>query len=272
MRLARVLTQDGVRQAVVAADGVSLFPPHSHWLPGCDAPGLEAPLRLGPEARLLAPVTPSKIVCIGRNYHAHAAELGHSVPSRPLLFHKPSTSVIGPGDAILLPPDSRQVEHEAELAVVIGRAARHLRPEDAGGVVFGLTCLNDVTARDLQRADGQFARGKGFDTFCPVGPWVETALDASDLAVRCWVGEELRQDGRTSAMVFDVATLIAAVSRVMTLRPGDVIATGTPAGVGPLVVGRQVAVEIEGIGRLSNPVLTDSEAPDIPPPVSQRWD
>jgi 2-keto-4-pentenoate hydratase/2-oxohepta-3-ene-1,7-dioic acid hydratase in catechol pathway len=218
---------------------------------------LEAPVSAA-EARLLAPVVPSKIVCVGRNYAAHAAELGHDVPPRPLIFLKPPSAVIGPGDAICLPPDSEQVEHEAELAVVIGRRCRHVAAADAGSVILGFTCLNDVTARDLQRADVQFARGKGFDTFCPVGPWIETELDWRDLAVACSVERggrrQERQRGRTAQMMFDVATIVATVSRIMTLEPGDVLATGTPAGVGPLLPGDLVSVEVEGIGTLTNPV------------------
>jgi len=226
--------------------------------------------------RLLAPVVPGKIVAIGRNYAAHAAELGNSVPSRPLIFLKAPSSVIGPADPILLPPDSQRVEHEAELAVVISRVCRHVRPSDAFSVIGGYTVLNDVTARDLQRADGQFARGKGFDSFCPIGPWVETQLDPSDLRVSCEVwspagDHELRQDGRTTQMVFDVATLVATASRVMTLHPGDVIATGTPEGVGPLCEGDEVGVSVEGIGMLKNPVRCEAGVPAMPAPIAQSW-
>jgi len=210
-------------------------------------------------------VTPSKVVAIGRNYAAHAAELGNDVPERPLIFLKAPSSIVGPGAPILLPPDSVRVEHEAELAVVIGRSCRHAQTSEALSFVAGYTVLNDVTARDLQRADGQFARAKGFDSFCPIGPWVETSLSAENLRVWCSVDAsvgraELRQDGRTSQMVFGVQELIVAVSRVMTLEAGDVIATGTPEGVGPLLDGDRVTVGVEGIGELSNPVLLDPEA------------
>ena len=213
------------------------------------------------DVRLLSPILPSKVVCVGRNYVEHAAELGNEVPSEPLLFLKPSTSVVGPRDAIRLPVQSKQVEHEAELAVVIGPPGAH-RADRAAAVraVFGYTCANDVTARDLQRSDGQWTRAKGFDSFCPIGPWITTGLDVGDLEVRCEVGRapdemEVRQLGRTRDMVFDVPTLVSYVSHVMTLLPGDVILTGTPAGVSPLTEGDTVTVSVEGIGELSNPVV-----------------
>jgi 2-keto-4-pentenoate hydratase/2-oxohepta-3-ene-1,7-dioic acid hydratase in catechol pathway len=215
-----------------------------------------------PDVRLLSPILPSKVVCVGRNYADHARELGNEVPSEPQLFLKPSTSVIGHRDVVRLPPQSQRVEHEAELAVVIGvSGARRIDRADAAKAIFGYTCANDVTARDLQRADVQFTRAKGFDSFCPLGPWIVTGLDVSDLEVRCEVGRgsgvaEMRQLGRTKDMVFDVATLVSYVSHVMTLLPGDVILTGTPAGVGPLTDGDSVSVRIEGIGELVNPVTT----------------
>jgi 2-keto-4-pentenoate hydratase/2-oxohepta-3-ene-1,7-dioic acid hydratase in catechol pathway len=204
--------------------------------------------------RLLAPVLPSKVVCIGKNYADHAKEMGGDAPSAPVMFLKPSTSVIGPGDPISLPRDSERVDHEAELAVVIGRLCRDVPRERALDVVLGYTCANDVTARDHQQADGQWTRGKGHDSFCPIGPWVETELEPSDLRVRCEVDEVLRQDGTTRDLLHDVPTLIAYISAVMTLLPGDVILTGTPAGVGPLQPGQTVGVEVEGVGTLSNPV------------------
>jgi 2-keto-4-pentenoate hydratase/2-oxohepta-3-ene-1,7-dioic acid hydratase in catechol pathway len=214
------------------------------------------------DVRLLSPILPSKVVCVGRNYADHAAEHGAEVPAEPLIFLKPSTSVIGPQDAIKLPPQSRQVDHEAELAVVIGPpGARRADRAGAEKAIFGYACANDVTARDLQRADGQWTRAKGFDSFCPLGPWIVTGLDVSDLEVRCEVGSdpeamEVRQLGRTKDMVFDAPTLVSYVSHVMTLLPGDVILTGTPAGVGPLLDGETVSVRIEGIGELVNPVFT----------------
>ncbi|MEV1317144.1 fumarylacetoacetate hydrolase family protein [Micromonospora arborensis] len=213
------------------------------------------------DVRLLSPILPSKVVCVGRNYADHAAELGNEVPKEPLLFLKPSTSVIGPRDAIRLPIFSKQVEHEAELAVVIGApGARRADRAAAERAIFGYTCANDVTARDLQRSDGQWTRAKGFDSFCPIGPWITTGLDVSDLEIRCEVGRnpeemEVRQLGRTKDMVFDVAGLVSYISHVMTLLPGDVVLTGTPAGVSPLVEGDTVTVRIEGIGELTNPVV-----------------
>ncbi|ASW53964.1 fumarylacetoacetate hydrolase family protein [Plantactinospora sp. KBS50] len=213
------------------------------------------------DVRLLSPILPSKVVCVGRNYAEHAAEHGSEVPKEPLLFLKPSTSVIGPRDAIRLPAQSKQVEHEAELAVVIGPpGARRADRAAAQRAIFGYTCANDVTARDLQRSDGQWTRAKGFDSFCPLGPWISTGLDVSDLEVRCEVGTspdgmEVRQLGRTRDMVFDVPGLVSYISHVMTLLPGDVVLTGTPAGVSPLAEGETVTVRISGIGELSNPVV-----------------
>ena len=206
--------------------------------------------------RLLAPCAPSKIVCVGRNYAAHAAELGNAVPAEPLIFLKPPSAVIGPGEPIVLPPVSENVQHEAELAVVIGRRCRNLAPADVPAHVFGYTCLNDVTARDIQRAETQFTRAKGFDTFCPIGPWIVEGMPTGDRAVRCRVNGEVRQDGRTAQMIHDVASLVAFMSSVMTLEPGDVISTGTPAGVGRIVAGDTVEIEIEGVGVLSNPVVS----------------
>jgi len=201
-------------------------------------------------ADLRAPVRPSKIVCVGRNYAAHAKELGNEVPKEPLLFFKPPSSVIGPGGAVVLPKESERVEHEAELGVVIGRRVRRVAREQAMAAVYGYTCVCDVTARDVQKKDGQWTRAKGFDTFCPVGPWIETELDPSDLAVKCLVDGNERQSGRTSQMIFDIATLISYVSAAMTLEPGDLIVTGTPEGVGPFEPGNKVVVSVEGIGEL----------------------
>ena len=214
------------------------------------------------DVRLLAPIFSSKVIGVGRNYADHAAELGNEVPKEPLIFMKPSTSVIGPNDAIRIPPQSRQVEHEAELAVVIGATgARRVDRAGAQRAIFGYTVGNDVTARDLQRTDPQWTRAKGFDSFCPIGPWIETDLDVSDLEVRCEVGRdpeamEVRQLGRTKDMVFDVPTLVSYVSHVMTLLPGDIILTGTPAGVSQIVSGETVSVSVQGIGELRNPVVS----------------
>jgi 2-keto-4-pentenoate hydratase/2-oxohepta-3-ene-1,7-dioic acid hydratase in catechol pathway len=211
-------------------------------------------------ARLLPPVVPGKIIAIGRNYATHAAEHDAEVPELPLMFLKAVSAVIGPGDTILLPPQSRQVEHEAELAVVIGEGGRWIRPEEAQAHILGYTVGNDVTARDLQRKDGQWSRAKGFDTFCPLGPWIETELDPSDALIRCTVNGQLRQMASTRDMIFPVRQLVAFISSVMTLRPGDVILTGTPAGVGPLLAGDEVTAEIDGLGRMVNPVRADARA------------
>lgn len=206
------------------------------------------------EVKLLAPAQPSKILCIGRNYVEHAKEHNVDVPKIPLIFLKPPSSILDPGGTILLPPQSIQVEHEAELVVVIGKRGRDIPPEKAKDHIFGYTVGNDVTARDLQKSDGQWTRGKGFDTFCPFGPWIETDFDPSDAIVTCKVNGQPRQMASTRDMVFSVNQLIAFISSVMTLEPGDLIFTGTPAGVGPLVPGDSVEVEIEGLGKLVNPV------------------
>ncbi|MER7625141.1 fumarylacetoacetate hydrolase family protein [Streptomyces sp. NPDC126503] len=207
------------------------------------------------KVRLLPPVLPNKVVAIGRNYAEHARELGNEVPDVPVAFFKPTTSVIGPGDAIEYPSFSRELHHEAELAVVIGRMCREVPRERVKDVVFGYTCANDVTARDVQQREKQWARAKGFDTSCPLGPWVETELDPADLTVQATVNGEQRQLGRTSDMIRSVEDLVVHITEAMTLLPGDVILTGTPAGVGPLNVGDEVAVTIEGIGTLTNRVI-----------------
>jgi 2-keto-4-pentenoate hydratase/2-oxohepta-3-ene-1,7-dioic acid hydratase in catechol pathway len=212
-------------------------------------------LRLN-DARLLSPVLPrSKVVGIGRNYAAHAAEMGSDLPDEPLMFLKPNTSVVGPGDPIFYPRQTENLHYEGELGVVIGRICRDVPKEKYADVVHGYTIGNDVTARDLQRKDGQFTRAKGFDSFCPLGPWVETDLDVSDLRVQTFLNGEVKQDGRTSDLIFDVPTLVAYVTSVMTLLPGDVILTGTPDGVGPMEPGDEVEVSIQGIGNLTNKVV-----------------
>jgi 2-keto-4-pentenoate hydratase/2-oxohepta-3-ene-1,7-dioic acid hydratase in catechol pathway len=209
--------------------------------------------------RLLAPILPSKVICVGQNYADHVREMGGEPPAEPVLFLKPSTAVCGPGDPILRPTQlSARVDYEGELAVVVGRLCRDVPAERAGEVVFGYTCANDVTARDLQTRDGQWARAKGFDSFCPLGPWIETDLDPADLALTSELNGEVRQASRTSLLLHDVAALIAFASQVMTLLPGDVLLTGTPAGVGPMAAGDEVAVTIEGIGTLRNPVADRS--------------
>ncbi len=209
------------------------------------------------DVRLLAPVIPrSKVVCVGRNYVAHAEELDHDVPTEPLVFLKPNTSVIGPFDPIVYPTQSKLVHFEGELGVVIGRICRDVPVERAGDVIYGYTIGNDVTARDLQDTDGQWARAKGFDSFCPLGPWIETELDPSELAIRTELNGELKQDGNTSLMIFDVPTIVAYITSFMTLLPGDVVLTGTPAGVGPMQAGDDVSVTVDGIGTLKNRVVS----------------
>jgi 2-keto-4-pentenoate hydratase/2-oxohepta-3-ene-1,7-dioic acid hydratase in catechol pathway len=204
--------------------------------------------------KLLAPSQPSKIVCIGRNYTEHARELGNDVPQVPLIFMKPPSSIINPGDTILLPPQSKQVEHEAELVAVIGKRGRNIPPEKAKDHILGYTIGNDITARDLQKTDGQWTRAKGFDTFCSFGPWIDTEFDITDALISCKVSGQPRQMASTRDMVFNVGKLVAFISSVMTLEPGDLIFTGTPAGVGPLHDGDVVEVDIDGLGVLSNPV------------------
>jgi 2-keto-4-pentenoate hydratase/2-oxohepta-3-ene-1,7-dioic acid hydratase in catechol pathway len=203
---------------------------------------------------LLAPILPSKLVCVGKNYAAHAAEFGMQVPEEPLLFLKPSTAVVGPGDPIRLLPISRRIDFEGELAVVIGRLARGVRTEEAFKYILGYTCANDVTLRDLQKTDDQWARAKGFDGSAPIGPWIETDLDPNDVIVRTRLNGDIRQQASTSDMVFGVATLIEYITAFMTLLPGDILLTGTPEGVGALSDGDVVEVEVEGVGVLRNEV------------------
>lgn len=210
------------------------------------------------EIRLLPPIQPTKIICVGRNFAAHAKEHDAEVPKVPLLFFKPTTAVIGQNDPIILPPQSKQVEHEAELAVVLGRGGRWINIESAWDYVFGYTIANDVTARDLQRLDGQWTRAKGFDTFCPIGPWIETEFDPSDVLITCKVNNETRQISSSRDMVFSIPQIIAFASSFMTLKPGDLILTGTPAGVSPLNAGDVVEVSIEGLGTLKNPVISET--------------
>lgn len=256
VRIVRIRGGDGVRWGMVEGSTVAALPegPFTGELRAGE------PIGTLDGVELLAPVVPSKIICVARNYVAHAAEHRVEVPEAPLLFFKPPSAVIGPGAAIEVPSLSRQVEHEAELAVVIGRRCRRVSEAEAWDAVLGVCCANDVTARDIQRAEKLWTRGKGFDTFCPLGPWIVAVAgpeDVADLEVRCSVNGELRQHGRTSEMVFSPAQLISYASRVMTLEPGDVLLTGTPAGVSPLAQGDLVTVEIEGVGALSNPVVDE---------------
>ncbi|MFB9706249.1 fumarylacetoacetate hydrolase family protein [Streptosporangium sandarakinum] len=256
MRIARFSTGEGVGFGVVEGGPGEEFVSaiSGHPFGPIQFTGERHPLS---QVRLLSPMLPSKVVAIGKNYADHAREMGGEVPEEPLIFLKPSTSVIGHGEAIAYPVGlSRRVDYEGELAVVIGRLCRDVPAERAREVVFGYTCANDVTARDLQKKDVQFTRAKGFDTFCPLGPWIETVLDPDDLAITTTVNGELRQSSRTSKLMHDIPALIAHVSAVMTLIPGDVILTGTPEGVGPLDVGDEVSVGIEGIGTLTNRVVS----------------
>lgn len=204
---------------------------------------------------LLSPVVPSKVIGVGRNYADHAAELGNAVPKEPLIFLKPPTTVVGPGAEVKLTPLSERVDFEGELAIVIGRQASNVSAADWRSVVFGFTCANDVTARDLQKKDGQFTRGKGFDGFCPLGPWIETELDIDDLRIETRVNGKTRQDARTSQLIFGPGAVIEFITAVMTLLPGDVILTGTPSGVGPLAAGDEVSISVEGIGTLEHRVV-----------------
>jgi len=256
MRVARILHRslDGPRYASVSGSAAFPFPADFNFEPSA-VPETVTSFPLA-EVKLLAPVAPSKIVCVGRNYREHAAELGNKMPDEPLLFLKAPSAVIGPEDRIELPQASQQVEHEGELGVVIGRAARGLAAnEDPLSYVFGYTCVNDVTARDLQRKDVQFTRGKSFDTFCPVGPWIETDLDPTKARVTTRLNGEIKQQGNTGDMAFPVAFLIRYISEIMTLYPGDLIATGTPAGVSKMRHGDSVEVEVAGIGVLRNQVI-----------------
>ncbi|MCD9153437.1 fumarylacetoacetate hydrolase family protein [Aeromicrobium duanguangcaii] len=258
MRVARFAGDDDPRYGVVGTDGDTPI------IAPLKGDPLYAPLELTGEklpledVRLLAPVIPrSKVVCVGKNYVAHAAEMGGEVPQEPLIFLKPNTSVIGPGEPIFYPKQTQDLHFEGELAIVIGRICRNLTLEDAPKVIYGYTVANDVTARDLQSKDGQWARAKGFDTFCPLGPWIETDFDPSNVRVRTTLNGEIKQDGNTSDMVFDVPSILQYVTSFMTLLPGDVVLTGTPEGVGPMQAGDHVAVTIDGLGTLTNPVVAD---------------
>ncbi len=210
------------------------------------------------DVQLLAPMAPSKILCVGRNYVEHAKEQGHEVPKIPIIFMKPPSSILEPGGTIILPPQSQQVEHEAELVVVFGKRGRHITAEDAKKYIFGYTVGNDVTARDIQNAGGQWTRAKGFDTFCPFGPWIDTEFNAVDAVITCKVNGQPRQMASTGDVVYSVSNLVAYVSSFLTLEPGDLLFTGTPAGVGPLKDGDEVVVEIEGLGVLRNTVKAET--------------
>ncbi|HZI98538.1 MAG TPA: fumarylacetoacetate hydrolase family protein [Actinomycetales bacterium] len=252
MHIARFTTGDDPRFGVVEGEQIAVVTGDPLYVPLAPT-GERVALD---EVRLLAPVIPrSKVVGVGRNYADHATELGHELPTKPLLFLKPNTSVVGPDDPIVLPPGSEEVHYEGELAVVIGRICKSVPRARVSEVVLGYTVANDVTARDWQRSDDQWARAKGFDSSCPLGPWITTDLDTSSLRLTTRLDGQVVQDGSTSDLVFDVPALVEYVSAAFTLLPGDVILTGTPAGVGPITSGQRVEVEIEGIGALSNPVV-----------------
>jgi 2-keto-4-pentenoate hydratase/2-oxohepta-3-ene-1,7-dioic acid hydratase in catechol pathway len=259
MKLCRfLLSEPGektIRHGILEADRVHQA--QGDWPGSLSRTGESWPLG---RVRLLAPVTPSKIVCVARNYRKHAAELGNAVPAEPLIFLKAPSSVIAAGETIEMPPDSARVDYEGELAVVIGHACSRLGPGQAiEPYLAGFTCLNDVTARDLQKKDGLFGRAKSFDTFCPLGPVIETEFDWKQARIETWVNGERRQHGSAAEMIYPVDELVRWLSRIMTLLPGDVIATGTPEGISPLAAGDVVEIAIEGIGRLRNPVAARSD-------------
>ncbi|WP_067571613.1 fumarylacetoacetate hydrolase family protein [Nocardia acidivorans] len=253
MRLGRVASPDGVAFVSIEGDGGDAvareIAEHPFGTPTFT--GRSWPLA---DVRLLAPILASKVICIGKNYADHAAEMGGPAPADPVIFIKPNTSIIGPNVPIMLPPSSSQVDYEGELAIVIGRPCKDVPAAQAYQVILGYTVANDVTARDQQRHDGQWTRAKGYDTFCPLGPWIETSLDPSDLAISTELDGEQKQSSRTSLLLHDIPKMIEWVTTVMTLLPGDVILTGTPAGVGPMQAGQSVSVTVEGIGTLTNPV------------------
>lgn len=256
-RIVRARTERGARFGVIDGDRIYVLTGESpyEWKLGKELGRME-------ELPLLAPVLPGKIICVGLNYLAHANESGKQVPSEPLLFFKPPSAVIGPSEAIVLPQQSERVDYEGELAVVMGTSCRNVTPEMAWSCVLGMTCGNDVTARDLQQRDSQWTRAKGFDTFCPLGPWIVTGLNeetAANATLMCRVNGDVRQTVRTSEMVFSIPELIAYISSIMTLEPYDVIMTGTPEGVGPLTPGDVVEVEVEGVGVLGNHVVEETQ-------------
>ncbi len=253
MRLGRIASPDGVAfvsiEGTGGAETAREIAEHPFGTPTFT--GRSWPLA---DTRLLAPILASKVICIGKNYAAHAAEMGSEAPQNPVIFIKPNTSIIGPQVPILRPKSSDRVDYEGELAIVIGRPCRDVKAAAAKDVILGYTVGNDVTARDQQKADGQWTRGKGHDTFCPLGPWIETELDPSDLEIRTELDGEVKQRSRTSLLLHDVGEIVEWISAVMTLLPGDVILTGTPEGIGPMAAGQTVSVTVEGIGTLTNPV------------------
>jgi 2-keto-4-pentenoate hydratase/2-oxohepta-3-ene-1,7-dioic acid hydratase in catechol pathway len=249
MRVVRVFTGDDVRYGLADEGSITLISdePFAAW-------ETEESISLQ-GARLMPPAMPTKIVCVGLNYRSHALEMGHDIPAEPVIFLKPPTAMNATGGEIHIPPGAGRVDYEGELAVVIGRRAHRVSVADAESHILGFTCANDVTARDLQKIDGQWTRSKGFDGFCPIGPWVETDIDPADLSIETYLNGECVQSSRTSDMIFDVSQLVSFASHVMTLLPGDVVLTGTPGGIGPMVPGDSVEVRIEGIGSLVNRVV-----------------
>ncbi len=259
-RFVRYATSDGPRFGVVDDQGVRAI--EGHPFGGWEDTGQQVPLDT---LRLLAPMIPTKVVAVGRNYADHAAELGGDVPEEPLLFFKPTSTIVGPGDPVQIPTElTQEVHHEAEVAVVVSRQLSRATPEEAAEAILGVTAANDVTARDLQRAEPQWARAKGIDTFLPLGPAVATGLDLDAVRVVGRVNGEVRQDGTTADLVFDIPTLLSFISQAITLLPTDIVLTGTPAGVGPIVPGDTVEVEVEGVGSLVNPVIARPDRSDRP--------
>ena len=249
VRICRVSLDEDLFFGVIEGEAVILM--NGHPFGGLEPLGRIVPLS---DVRLIAPVLPSKVIAVGRNYAEHAREMGNEVPAEPMIFLKPSTSVIGPGEPITLPWQSERVDHEAELAVVIGRLCRDVPEDRVDEVVLGYTCANDVTARDLQKTDGQWGRAKGFDSFCPLGPWIETEFVPGTQRITTTLNGEIKQDAKLSDMIFKVEDIIHFVTQVMTLLPGDVIITGTPAGIGPMPEKSTIAISIEGLGQLTNKV------------------
>jgi 2-keto-4-pentenoate hydratase/2-oxohepta-3-ene-1,7-dioic acid hydratase in catechol pathway len=250
MRIARFWLNDEARYGVVEGPELRILDGHP-LVNGYEYTGDRVAMK---EVKLLAPTVPSKIVCIGKNYAAHAAEIGEEVPDEPLIFFKPSTAIVGPGDSIVLPWQSEHVDLECELTVVIGRITKNIEPEEVDAHIWGFTIANDVTARDLQFEDGQWARSKGFDTFCPLGPWIETDFDVESATLESRINGEVIQHADTTDMVFNIREIVSHVSKNMTLLPGDIILTGSPAGITPIKTGDIIECEIEGIGTLLNPV------------------
>lgn len=260
MKVARFSSNSGEPQFGIVDDSDLVVLTGDPLYHGLDTTGERIPLD---SAKLLAPVIPrSKVICVGMNYAEHAADMGHEGPDNPLVFLKPNTSVVGPGDPIVLPPVPGRIVHEGELAVVIGSVAKRVKPEDWESVVFGYTIANDVSARDVMFADGQWARAKGYDSFCPLGPWIETELDPSHLDITTYVAGEKRREGNTKDLIYSIPEIIAFVSDVWTLLPGDVICTGTPSGLGGFQAGQTVDITIEGIGTLSNPAVNRDDRTD----------